>query len=78
MVAHMSTGKRPNVPWSSSFDAAMAARPGFEPGSRVPETRVLPLHYRALRGQFSVALGVDTGQARVGSCFTRSHPRKGS
>ena len=43
----------------------MAARPGFEPGSRVPETRVLPLHYRALGGQFSVAFGVDMGQARV-------------
>ena len=49
----------------SIFSVAMAARPGFEPGSRVPETRVLPLHYRALGGQFSVALGVDTGQARV-------------
>ena len=26
----------------------MAADPGFEPGFRVPETRVLPLHQSAL------------------------------
>ncbi len=53
---------------------AVAARPGFEPGSRVPETRVLPLHYRALRGQFSVALAVDMGQARINGRFRRLQP----
>ena len=26
----------------------MAARPGFEPGSREPKSRVLPLHHRAI------------------------------
>ena len=26
----------------------LVAQPGFEPGNRVPETRVLPLHYRAI------------------------------